>query len=468
MRLLAAAESRRARRLRITRWWLLALRCLLLATVIVALAEPRLAAPWRGSDDRAWLLVDPEVIERREQLEAGDPGAYGRLDAWLAEGDPWRWLVPGLPLVSALSRPPERPEATDVWSLFREADRSAPPGAALRLVTRDRLGAAGGSRPASVREVEWVAVRDSAENHWIESASWNPEGRLAVLMGRSSEARTTFESTDEFAVEQTEGGVEIRLEGEDLLVEDDRLLVLAARPELLVELRYSVDRAEDADYLAAGLDAVGEAVGVDLEVVRERLETGEAQRSPREAPLIFRLGDGEAEPELLASVERGATLVTDALGPYEVCSALAESPGGFEVGPIRFERCGPVEAGSSDHVVWRDRLGRALMIGERRGAGRWLRLGSRWNPLWSELVYHAAFVHWLEEVVVAAVFAEGGRSAALISSDRRSVGAAQLLPRRVTAADPPRPGDGYDPKLWLWALVGLLFAGERVAGRLLP
>lgn len=147
-RLLREAARHQARRLRPTRLLLLAVRCLLLAALALALAEPRLAREPAPRPDVTWVVVDPEVTA------LDDPQLAGTLAAALDEAETKSWLVDGLPEIDADQAPPAEQKA-DLWSLLREIDTSMPPGAMLEIFAVDRLDRLRGERPTLRRPLRW-------------------------------------------------------------------------------------------------------------------------------------------------------------------------------------------------------------------------------------------------------------------------------------------------------------------------
>jgi hypothetical protein len=126
------------RRLRLRDPWLLLLRCLLLATVVLALAQPIV----RGlHDDTPWEVVLPGVDVAALDWRHGD-------------GAERRWLAPGFPRLDDAS-----PAAgSDTASLIRELDLQLPASTPLVLHVPDRISGLDGARLALGREVDWNIV----------------------------------------------------------------------------------------------------------------------------------------------------------------------------------------------------------------------------------------------------------------------------------------------------------------------
>lgn len=127
-------QRRPRRRLQLRQPWLLLLRCLLLAAVVLWLAQPLLFGAQRAG---SWQLVAPGV----------DLDALPRDATPAAE---WRWLAPGFPSLD--QAPPER---GDTASLIRQIDAQLPEQAALGIHLPPLLDGFDGERLRLSRHVDW-------------------------------------------------------------------------------------------------------------------------------------------------------------------------------------------------------------------------------------------------------------------------------------------------------------------------
>lgn len=176
VRLLEVSSRAHARRLRLTRPGLLAVRLALLATLVVLLAEPvrRGAAP--APTPVRWALVASAV-------DAATPDAFVRLDSLRAAGFDLRALAPGFPPLDLDAPPPPADTAADAWSLLRDADAVLPPGSAVTVVAPPRLAYVHGVRPALAVPVTWLPAGEGAPARWIEAARAMPDGRVVATVG---------------------------------------------------------------------------------------------------------------------------------------------------------------------------------------------------------------------------------------------------------------------------------------------
>jgi hypothetical protein len=485
VRLLTESPPRRPRRLQLQRPLLLALRCLLLALVALALAEPRLrreaAAP---KAPRAWVLVEPGV--RVEGVEAARRA--------VAAGAEERLLTAGLPRARAFADQTALPDLAAVpgglWSLLREAAAAAPAGTRLVVVTSGRLGTLRGERPALANAVEWYEAPDHRANRWIARATASGEG-AAPLVGASDRSRTTFSprpAPGSDAAPKTSGagprsGGDV-LPGDDGVAGDDRAPAAAPR-SLSVAVLAAADRQADARYVRTALAVAAEAAGVRIEV------STAARPVPASPPaaLTFWLADAPPPPPLLDGLHAGAVLVTDSGAPEESCR------GTFVVAvaatPVALYRCGASGGANATRTAssrtpahsangtapttgsapapqrpsWVADSGRAVLMEQAVGNGRWLRFASRFHPAWSELVLSPAFPEWLRDLVRTSAGADA--TAELAASDRRADGgqgrpAAAARVRHETATSsrsstPPSPL----PERAAWLLLFPLLLAER-------
>lgn len=455
VRLLTDSPPRRPRRLQLQRPLLLALRCLLLALVALALAGPRLRREAAATTKpRSWVLVEPGIDARA--VDAARRAIAGGAEVHL--------LATGVPLEAATSNAAALPDVATVpggsWSLLREAAATAPAGTNFCVVTSGRLASLRGERPALANTVEWLDVPDARPNRWVARLLAGGAGP-AQLVGDSDRARTIFEREPAST---------------------------ASARSLRVGVLAGADRQADARYVRAALGAAAEAAGVRVEIsppaptamaaAASAQGTDAALRTELAAtrpPVVvtFWLADAAPPAPLLAAVREGGVLVTDSGAPEETCQGSFATVAGAT--PVALHRCGgrnePATAGASpgQHALWRSDSGRVVLAEQRIGNGRWLRFGSRFHPAWSDLVLSPAFPEWLRDVLRSA--ASGDATRELPNSDRRGDGG-QGKPASRTATGKlatPRHGVGSSsttpasplPERAAWLLLFPFLLAER-------
>ena len=162
--LLMRASQRMAWSRRLSQWWLLLLRCLLLVLLAILLAGPY----WRRTGHvKGWVLED-----------AGATTGWGVVvDSLVKAG--WERHVMS--------------DSENYWNGFRVADSTAPAGAPFYVVTTGLVQRFSGERPSTEREVHWdtYAPADSVR-HWIRAAWLSGPDSVRVLTGLSRSTGTNY------------------------------------------------------------------------------------------------------------------------------------------------------------------------------------------------------------------------------------------------------------------------------------
>ena len=467
VRWLVAAETVRARRLRPSRWWLLLLRLLLLGAVVLALAGPRFGLA-RGSAPADWLLIDPEAVAQRARLEGDNRRSFEVLDKLAGTEAQVRWLAPGLPRAE-LENPPA-PGAASLWSLLVEADRAAPSGARWTVITTARIARLGGARPVLERQIDWHAVVDRRENRWLARTLAGDGDQADLVVGFGDHTRTRYQrrvvGAGDAAGDQQLARVERSAAGDGLAIDlldgggvdsDDRVVIKKGGSPVAVAILHSAERELDAQAVRAALEAAARLAGRELRV-RQAASSGTLASGER-VDLLFWLAAEPVPGPLLAAVDAGALLVSDALERFETCGVVFRPAASARL--LRVERCGATDAGAARQAsvpLWVSSSGSPLLFGERSGEGLWLRFASRFDPQWTEWVLAPEFPRWLlslVERVAPRAASAGGRT-----SDRRAAGE-MARPAATSPKAPPARRREVPLEAGLWLQVLLLAAVER-------
>jgi hypothetical protein len=179
LRHLGDLPQARARSARLSDPLLLLLRLLILATVIVGLAGPRLGGNGMGLPARL-TLVSPELL--------GDP-ALDSLDGTtvhlIAAGLPERRLTKGMA--------PDSGAAIPLWDALKAADQLVAPGGVIDLYTRPRLASLGQSRPAIRAAVRWHAPAAGTRRQWVADLSRLPGDSIQAILGDGDATSITYQ-----------------------------------------------------------------------------------------------------------------------------------------------------------------------------------------------------------------------------------------------------------------------------------
>lgn len=164
--LLEQGSVRRSWSRRLSEWWLLLLRCLLLIVLAFLLAGPQ----WRqgpGVSKKGWLLVDGTAL----------PAPYGGIADSLLKAGYERQVLDS---------------SGNYWESFRQLDERATAGMPFFVISSGRAVRFAGPRPVTSRPVQWVtyAQADSVDR-WVAGAWRSGVDSARVLTVSSGPTGTT-------------------------------------------------------------------------------------------------------------------------------------------------------------------------------------------------------------------------------------------------------------------------------------
>lgn len=475
VRLLAGRQSRAARRLRARDLPLMALRCLLIGALAVALAGPRWSQGGGRSAVRPIVLVDPGL---NETGPLGGQQAVDRLEEILAErrarGEELRWLAPGLPSIAEHSTAPPTTVTGGVWSLVAEADQRLDPGPFV-VFARDDISLYPGPRPQIRRPVEWSLIGDTEGKRWLTAIGVDADGGIVATAARRREGsvrvqRITETEIAEVAVGSStaavpgldrspEGTVTARWAASSDTVASRLSLPAEREPGLRASVLYDSSRRDEARFAVAALRSAAGLLALPLTLSTVDVSATAESSSIGIDHLVFWLGSGPPpDSELLP----GAVLVAGAAGGYRPCETYVLL--GPAARPVAVRRCGELATDANDRVLWRTVDGLPLLV-ERGGGRSRLELALRLDPQWSDLVVDSAFPAW-----VASLLEDQASRAGLVDLDGDRDGRAvdpAVLPTgtpEMTSALGGGPSPLAESLAWL-AVLGLFVAERRLAAR---
>ncbi len=377
-----------AQPLRDLRWReraLLLARLGLLTLLALLLARP-MWQPTPSTRPANWVLLDHAAAPVGPSLE--------RLHAMQAAGAETRLLAPGFP---AIRSPPADASAAapDLWSLLREADAVLPPGSSLAVFSPGRLASLRGIRPTLTHiSIEWIETASAP----VPSRPTTPHPPVRPL----------------------------------------NILIL-----------HDADRAEDARYVAAALQAVSQSGRCPLAI-----SVAPATAPAHWADWIFWFS---AQPVPPAVARDAANVLNDAASPELPAVTpgwIVPQPGTPLFGPpVRLWRRAPAIPGS---VFWTDGFGQPLLTHTTDSRHAQWHFASRFGPAWNDLPLGTALPAALRALLADALPTD--------PADHRAADPAQCLPSDTSAASATGtvlPGVATELRPPLWWLLAVLFCLER-------
>lgn len=160
---------RKARSRRISEWWLLLLRCLLLAALALLLAGPSYKRTDRA---KGWVLVSDDTLSAEHRAMADS----------LVKAGYERQLL-----------------AAPYWEHFAALDRQAPAALPFYIFSDARAGHFSGRRPVTGRAVHWYAdlYQGDTPGHWVDRAWLYTPDSMRVLTVSSRTTGSVYNRQDQ-------------------------------------------------------------------------------------------------------------------------------------------------------------------------------------------------------------------------------------------------------------------------------
>lgn len=156
------AEAQQMRNVFLTEWFLLLLRCLLIATVVLWLAEPE-RQPRTEFRGPVAVLISPLAV-----AGAGSVNLVTASEIARQQGADLRLLAPGFPVVR--DRDPEMTVSGGAWSLLAELEHHLPDEQQVVLLVADDPRESGWRRPSLDREVSEIQVTPATQRPAVSRA----------------------------------------------------------------------------------------------------------------------------------------------------------------------------------------------------------------------------------------------------------------------------------------------------------
>jgi hypothetical protein len=452
----ASAKSH-AKRLRLSEWLLLLLRCLLLIVLSITIAKPYYNKKMGSQQQKGWFLVEEAQVKQ----------AYTHfkptIDSLQAAGFSFHYFNPECKeakFEEAILKPADttsRPRPS-YWSLLTLLEKKVPPGLPVYLFTDNRLSRYTGSRPSVSLKLKWnIFPSPDTISNWIEKAYKLKNDSLRIVMGKSTPAATTY-TYQNIAADAPGQKFTVRRTNGKLVVDD--LSGRGSRQTVLVDtsLRitiYSKDMGIDATYLKAAIDAIRDFSKYPID-----LSIGKTIKSiPARHDWLFWLSE-ETIPD---------SLIQNSVFKYEKGKLENRSSRMFAEDLIAgittedipvFKTITPDPTAPLLTTTWQNSFGQPILTVEKHKAAIY-RFYSRFDPKWNNLTWSSQF----PGLIYTLLFHNRDQADGPSDLDKRIIDATQILPLGIAAVAPvlsPEAADKKDLSKLFWTIAFILFALERI------
>ncbi|HVI44736.1 MAG TPA: BatA domain-containing protein [Chitinophaga sp.] len=338
VQLITADSLRHARSRRISDWWLLLLRCLLVLLLALLLSEPVWKKTLNARNTRGWVLLEPDVYPAfRVQVDSLLQAGYElhAFDTTFRKAD-----LGTLPAAGSLP----------YWMLLRNLPQRVPAGVPVYLFTSNRLQRLQYFRPSLSLDLHWyAAVTTDSVSNWNACTYRTTNDSFRIIGGHSTPEGTSFHYHD------------------TMMLADTAVLHCTI---------YTDKYPEDAYYLRAALQAVQQYTGRKMVLTYVR-GTGQL---PAQQDWLWWL----SEQPLPSHVSAARKVIYASGKPVEGNTVIS----GTDI--VIYRR---IPAADTSGAIWKDAFGNTLLSDT---------LYTHLHPAWTALVWDGRFPQLLLELLFPA------------------------------------------------------------------
>lgn len=488
VRWLVAGANRRLRNLRLEQFWLLLLRAAMVVLLALAVAGPLWQQRTSSQPVRGMVLLAPEAL-RPEVLPALRPS----IDSLRQQGFALRLFALGFRTVSSqawdrpdslakLAAPPvlaaspatQTAPPDNYWHRARQAADSFP-NQPLRIVAGTALRHFSGPRPALPAQLKWQPVPLPDSMVWLAGAALAGPDTLRLLLGRSQEEATTFQTIVR-KLPRVAGSVAVpglpplayqpgAAGWPATLRQPGHPTVSVLQGPLRVMLYTDATHAESGRYVRAALQAASIGLMQGLEIRTASVETTFSTNAPPN--WLFWLSEKPVPASWQTQVQRGAQLWQEAIGSGAAVQTKLDLVGLATAPPVAITRLDTTQLRARTALLWHDGTGRPVLTHQPSGQGGIYQLHTRLQPTWSDLPDSPALPELLLQLlrpVAPPTYAT--HDARQLDANQLTSGAQPDTSRRAAASSAAVRRSNLDVqttdlRAWVVLAVVLLFALER-------
>ncbi|MBD1386011.1 BatA domain-containing protein [Mucilaginibacter rigui] len=417
---------------------LLILRCLLLILIALLLAAP-VWQKYVATQKKGWVLIPKESLKETYQkfkptIDSLDKAGYEfhYFNRGFAKQD--------LKTILADSSLKDTTINANYWSLVKQLENQVG-DAPVYLFTQNGIEYFKGSKPqVKLNALHWqtYTAKDSTAK-WIDKAFINNNGAIKVIIGNSIPSSTYF------TTQTIQGGgnndVTVNVQnGQPFVSLKNTAQSVPVDTSTLRIAIYTDKHQLDAGYLKAALSAAADFMGRKW-VIKE-------YSSPAQIPAgqawVFWLSEQPVKPDQLKSSKN--------IFQYEA-GKVTDVTSWIDPGHIALAK--RINSTNSYEAVWKDGFGNPVLVS---GGNTW-HFYSRFNPLWSDLVWSDDFPKLMLKLLL------GNGQSQPKGHERRILGNRQLQPGIFAQSMPQlssKTNEQTDLSKYFWLLAVLLFIAERI------
>jgi hypothetical protein len=447
--LINASFQKSSRSFKLHNLLLLLLRCLLLALVAFVLTMPLWQKHINSVKTKGWVLIPKENI--KETFRKFKP----EIDSLTKVGYEFHYFNKGfqkMALNEALAdNQIDSTHSASYWNLIQQLDSQVPSSLPVYLFTPNRVTHFNGAKPQITLNLHWqVYTPADSISTWIENAWLTNNNDIKIVQGNSTSGRTyytnyTVQSGNQhntpFTSNTDNGRLTIGLRNANAVNADTSTWRFAI---------YAEKNTNEVGYVKAALESV-------IQFARHKAsikQYADAAQIPPHQNWIFWLSPKSVSKQ---EIQNCNNLFINVSGEVkDISSWIDDQSGSLSTQKIVLYK--RILANSNDEeALWSDGFGNPLLSFERQQQANIYHFYSRFDPLWSDLVWSDDFPKMLLKLIIDQPSKPDEKY------DRRVVDITQLLPAAINEAH-KSTGKIIEPidfTLYGWLLLVMVFITER-------
>jgi hypothetical protein len=453
LRWLEASPSNRWSSIKLSNFWLLVLRCLILILLAVALAQP----VWEHQTQKqkgAKAIVVGEELLYTSALNPIKP----TIDSLLKRGYTLHTYTSDFEQITQEKWQQISTRTQDslvssnynYWSLLPAlAEKYKSAQDSVLLFTSDQQQYFAGSRPEALpQHIQWIPVATDKSITWLQAAVQTTPDSLLLILGSSSREGTSYSKYKTAAsaqsIDLTGNQLQLARQGDslDATISGNTSRVKVQTEPLQVAILTDETQQTEARYIRAAIQAISSYTGLPIQVTTDTTN----------ADWVFWLRNQQLPETINQQVKRGLKVwVQQNQKPQTIKTSLTGA-GGI---PIKVHQVNqPIS--EQQNQLWTAENGETILCSQPVGQGKIYTFRSGFSPAWSELGQSAQ----LPELLLPLLLPPSSE----LTYDYRALDEQQLLPQSRATAVTEKARKNTQASLLKWFVLAafVLFLIERI------